>query len=158
MNAILTNARQNGLFAAPAAPPETPPVNSVATHASNQHWFRLVASVAILGIGILLLIPQHTTQDSSALQADSAIILRGDEMPQHIIVPANETPTARADRIEAVLKRHHVKYRRTPAGGGKIQIQALLPEDAPARADLRPLGVEAPEHERLDVIISATPF
>lgn len=154
--AILANAHKNGVFA---------PKNLTRTaidplkHASNQSWFTLAASVAVLGIGLSLFI-QIEKQEilkppaSLAISGDGPIVMRGDEAPQRLSVPAGESISTRADRIEAVLQRHHLKYRRTPADGSNLQIQAKVPVDSPARSELRALGVELPEHERLNVIVA----
>lgn len=148
---ILNRSRQEGLFVSTTKPtPQTPPHFGwvhFKNLARNQQWFALVASVAVLGIGLTLSM-QHDD-----IANDNAIIMRGDEAVQRLVVQANKTAAQVARQIEEALQQHQVPYRRAELSDGGIQIQAKVPRDSPARQALLALGLTMPEHERLNLLI-----
>ncbi len=149
---ILNRSRQEGLFVSTAKPtPQNPPYagwGRFKTMASNQQWFALAASVAVLGIGLTLFMQQHDD-----IADDSAVIMRGDEEAQRLTVQANKTAAQVAGQVEEVLRQHQLSYRRTELNNGGLQIQAKVPRDSPARNALLALGLTMPEHERLNLLI-----
>jgi hypothetical protein len=149
---ILKRTRQEGIFASTAKPSPQNLLHAgwgrFKTIASNQQWFAIAASVAVLGIGLTLFMQQH---DNTA--DDSAVIMRGDEATQRLTVQANQTAAQVAGQIEAVLQLHQLPYRRTELNNGGVQIQCKVPKHSPSRQMLLTLGLSVPEHERLNVLV-----
>lgn len=149
---ILAQIRLEGMFTSPAIQRPEPGrhfrLGRFTAIASNQRWFALVASVAVLAIGLSLFMQQHDiTHD------DSAVVMRGDEAAQHMTVQANQTAAQVAGQIEAILIQHQLPYRRTELTNGGVQIQAKVPKDSLAGQMLKTLGLSMPEHERLNVLV-----
>ncbi len=153
---ILKRARQEGLFVSTAqpSPQNLPPAGwgRFKTIASNQQWFALVASVAVIGIGLTLFMQQH---DNTA--DDSGVIMRGDEAAQRIITQPDQTVIQLAGQIEAILRQHQLAYRRTQLDSGGVQIQAKVALDSNARQELLLLGLPLPAHERLNLLLTKAP-
>lgn len=149
---ILEQVRREGGFvlSSPQNPAQATNLGLWRAIASNHHWFALVASVAVLAVGLSLFMQQHEiTQD------DGPVVMRGDETAQRIAAKPNQTAGQLTAQIEAVLQQHQLAYRRTELAGGGVQIQAKVPMNSPARQELQALGVMPPAHERLNVLVLA---
>lgn len=147
---ILAKLRQQGGFvlARPQVPVQDTNLGRLSGIPSNHHWFALVASVAVLAVGLSLFLHQHdNTQD------DNAVVLRGNEAAQRVTVPADQTTAQVAEQIEAILQQQQLPYQRTELNNGGVQIQAKVPKDSPATQELQTLGLSMPGHERLNVLV-----
>ncbi|MDP1613805.1 MAG: hypothetical protein Q8M11_22310 [Sulfuritalea sp.] len=109
--------------------------------------YALAASVGIAAVGLALLRPLWLSNNDMPTEAGQ--VRGGDES---IRLTASD-PSAMADRIEAVLKRHAIEPRRVEAKDA-VQLQARVPVKATAaRQDLLALGVTVAAHGRLDLWI-----
>jgi hypothetical protein len=128
---------------------------SSATIAANQSRYALVASVAVLAIGltIFMQIRQHDSHN----QQDE-VVFRGDEQAQHLAGVTEASAKQFADKIEAILKAQaqkdpSLRYTRKQISPTDVQIQAKVLPQSDAAIALTQLGVEIPEHGRLNLVI-----
>ena len=118
---------------------------SSATIAANQSRYALVASVAVLAIGltIFMQIRQHDSHN----QQDE-VVFRGDEQAQHLAGVTEASAKQFADKIDPSLR-----YTRKQISPTDVQIQAKVLPQSDAAIALTQLGVEIPEHGRLNLVI-----
>lgn len=157
---ILGYIRQEGMFASEPKPVPKQQIQHLSrlglgrlvNIASNQHWFALVASVGALAVGVSLFVQQQ-----EYAQGDDAIVMRGVEDAQRIAVGDGQSAQVFAEQIEAVLQRHKLPFRRMNLDNHSVQIQAKVPLVSPARRELETMGVVVPAHERVNLLLTATP-
>lgn len=116
--------------------------------ASFKQYFAMAASIATLGLGLLILKPLWMPTE----QMPADIVWRGEEQGQ-IIKHADFVE--KANLIESLLKQNGLMVRRI-YNAKYVRLQAKIPSDATSlKQALKTQGVEVPEHGRLDLIILA---
>ncbi len=154
--ALRQRAMAEGLWTSQAA--EGQAVNQStrsAAIAANQSKYALVASIAVLAIGLTIFM-QQSQQDSQNQQEE--VVFRGDEQAQRLAGVTEASAKQFADKIETVLKTQaqkdpSIRYTRKQISLTAEQIQAKVTPQSEAAKALAQLGVVIPEHGRLNLVI-----
>lgn len=116
--------------------------------AANQRTFAIAAGIGVLAVS--LSVTTYFWQMQNPADEAGEIGMRGSEQVVRI---QSADPAAQADGIIAIFNKHKLVARRIESAGG-VQIQAKVPVLATeARSDLAKLGIEVPEHGRLNIFL-----
>ena len=142
-NKILENAQRDGLLTNYPMPTNseihsTIPKKLRQLTASNQSWILWVASIAIIGTSIYVLLP---TINHELPHNGLANTMGGGATKQLIYIENGQTPKSIAEKIELLFKNHQVGYQRVNTSDGRVQFIARIPENSPVRKELEKLGI-----------------
>jgi hypothetical protein len=155
---LLLRARDQGLFSHHESIPRADATQHICPlmskriwpRAANERWYAVVASMALLTVGIGLWNTLPNATDSN----DATVVMRGDESPQRIIVPTIEMGRT-VHSVVTIFERHQIIYLINHTATG-VQLQAKIAPNSEAAVRLLEVGIQTPPHGRVNVFFTTT--